>query len=53
MGAAELTIFLGLKTIRMVLLFLGRIVVTLLAFRTCQCDPYAHNFHLQFLCFFA
>ena len=31
----------------MILFFLRRIVVTLLALCACQCDSYAHNFHLQ------
>ncbi len=43
----ELTIFLGLHTLRMVFLFLGHIVVTLFALRTSQCNLNAHNFHLQ------
>ncbi len=33
----------------MIFLLLGRIVVTLLTLCTCQCDPHAHNFHLQFV----
>ena len=43
----RLTIFLSLKTLRMVLFLLGHIVVTLLALRTCQCNLNAHDFHLQ------
>ena len=51
--AAELTIFLCFKTLRMILFLLGHIVVTLLALRTCQCDLYAHNFPPRFYTFFA
>lgn len=42
MSLAESAILLGLHPVGMGLLILCRIVVTLLAFRTSQCDPCAH-----------
>ena len=47
MRLAELAVLLCLQSFRMVLLFFCHVVITLLAFRTCQCDFYAHDFHLH------
>ena len=44
MSSAEFTVFLCLQTFWMILFFLCHVVVTLFAFRTCQCDLYAHDF---------
>ena len=49
--AAELTIFLSFHSLRMVLFLFCHVVITLFAFSTCQCDFYAHDFHLH--CVFA
>jgi len=45
----ESTILLGLKSFRMILLFLCRIVVTLFALCACQGNSNAQNFHLQLI----
>ncbi len=42
MSLAESAILLGLHTVRMVLLLLGRIIVAVLAFGTCQCYLCTH-----------
>ena len=44
MSSAEFTVLLCLQTFWMILFFLCHVVVTLFAFRTCQCDLYAHDF---------
>lgn len=46
--SAELTVLLGFHSVRMSFLLFCHVVVTLFAFRTCQCDLNAHNFHLRF-----
>ena len=51
MSFAESTIFFGLHAIRMCLFILRNVVVPLFTFCTCQCDFYAHDFHLH--CVFA
>lgn len=51
MSFTEFAVFLCLQTFRMILFFLCHVVVTLFTFRTCQCDFYAHDFHLH--CVFA
>ena len=45
---AELAILLGFHSLRMCLLILCHVVIPLLAFRTCQCYSYTHNFHLRY-----
>ena len=45
---AESTIFACFHSVWMSFFILCSIVVTLLAFCTCQCDSNAHNFHLAF-----
>ena len=47
MFPAELAILHGLHPLGMVFLFLGHVVITLLALCTLQCDLDTHNFHLQ------
>ena len=44
---AESAVLLGLHPIRMVFLFLGRVVITLLALGACQCNLHSHNSHLR------
>ena len=44
MSSAELTILLRLHTLRMILFLFCCVVITLFAFRTCQCNSYAHDF---------
>ena len=44
---AESAVLHGFHTIGMILLFLGRIVVSLLAFGTCQCDLGTHISYLR------
>ena len=51
MFLTELTIFLCFHSVRMSLLLFCHVVITLFAFCTCQCDFYAHDFHLH--CVFA
>ena len=47
MCLTESTILFGFHSVRMSLLILGHVIVTLLAFCTCQCDLCAHDFHLH------
>ena len=47
MSLAETTVLFGFHSVRVILLFFGHVVVTLFALRTCQCDLYAHDFHLR------
>ena len=47
MCLTESTILFCFHSVRMSLLILGHVVVTLLAFCTCQCDFCAHDFHLH------
>ena len=46
---AERAILSDLHPLRMVLLFLGQVVVPVLAFCARQRDPCTHNFYLAFL----
>ena len=48
---AESAVLLCLHSLRMVLFLFCHVVITLFAFSTCQCDFYAHDFHLH--CVFA
>ena len=48
MSLAESAILLGFHSVRMGLLILRHVVITLFAFRTCQCNSCAHDFHLHF-----
>lgn len=48
---AELTIFFCFHSVRMIFFLFCHVVITLFTFRTCQCDFYAHDFHLH--CVFA
>ena len=48
---AETAVLLCLHSLRMVLFLFCHVVITLFAFSTCQCDFYAHDFHLH--CVFA
>ena len=48
---AERTVLLGLHSFRMQLLLLHSVVVTLLAFGTCQSNSNAHCVHLQLTIF--
>ena len=45
---AESAILLCLHSLRMCFLILRHVVIPLLTFRTCQCNPYTHNFHLRY-----
>ena len=47
MSLAESAVLLRLHPVRMGLLILRHVVITLFAFRTCQCNPCAHDFHLH------
>lgn len=47
MSLAESAVFLGFHSVRMILLILGCIVVTLLAFSTCQSNSCTHFFYLR------
>lgn len=47
MCLAESAIFLCFHSVRMIFLIFSKIVISLLTFRTCQCDFYAHSFHLH------
>ena len=49
--SAESAVLLGLHAVRMSFLILRHVVVTVLAFRTLQCNSCAHNFHLAFYLF--
>ena len=49
--SAESAVLLGLHAVRMSFLILCHVVVTVLAFRTLQCNSRAHNFHLAFFIF--
>ena len=51
MSLAESAVLLCLHSLRMVLFLFCHVVITLFAFSTCQCDFYAHDFHLH--CVFA
>ena len=50
---AESTVFLGFHSVRVILLFFCHVVISLFAIHTCQCDLYAHDFHLRLITFFA
>ena len=43
---AERAILFNFHTLRMVFLVFRQVVVTMFAFRACQCDSCTHNFHL-------
>lgn len=47
----ESAILLCFHSFRMRLLILCHVVIPLLAFRTRQCNPYTHNFHLRYYFF--
>ena len=47
MSLTESTILLCFHPVRMGLFVFGHVVITLFAFRTCQCDFCTHNFHLH------
>jgi len=47
MSLAESAILFGFHSVRMILLVFGRIVITLLAFCTCQSDSCTHFFYLR------
>ncbi len=48
MSLAESAIVIGFQWFRVSLLIVRRVVVPLFAFRTCQCNSCAHDFHLHF-----
>lgn len=47
MSLTEFTIFFCFHSVWMILFFFCHVVVTLFTFCTCQCDFYAHDFHLH------
>lgn len=51
MSLTEFAVFFCLQTFWVIFLFFCHVVITLFTFCTCQCDFYAHDFHLH--CVFA
>ena len=47
MSLTEPAVLLGFHSFRMVLLFLGQVVIALMALCTFQCDSYTHDLHLR------